>query len=138
MGIMNKCNNLLSSFYKQIKSPSSVSKSRQPPQIIPSSRTPPSPPPSPSPPINRTMGGASQALKHIPRIKFPQRHPKPSSSSGSVTQTKATPATNEVPSTFFSRSAPSEKTLGGKASLQPKRTPMTQEEIDAIMLGGCL
>ncbi|KAD4178422.1 hypothetical protein E3N88_27013 [Mikania micrantha] len=75
--------------------------------------------------------GAAQAMKRIPRIKFPQRHPKPS---GSTTQTQATPAASDVPSTFFSRSAPSDKTLGGKASLQPKRTPMTQEEIDAIML----
>ncbi|KAL8196283.1 hypothetical protein R6Q57_025283 [Mikania cordata] len=75
--------------------------------------------------------GAAQAMKRIPRIKFPQRHPKPS---GSATQTQATPAASDVPSTFFSRSAPSDKTLGGKASLQPKRTPMTQEEIDAIMV----
>ncbi|KAI3804477.1 hypothetical protein L1987_26050 [Smallanthus sonchifolius] len=78
---------------------------------------------------------AAQAMKRIPRIKFPQRHPKPS---GSAAQTQATPAASDVPSTFFSRSAPSDKTLGGKASLQPKRTPMTQEEIDAILLGGCL
>ncbi|XP_071730673.1 uncharacterized protein [Rutidosis leptorrhynchoides] len=104
-------------------------------QIIPSTRSPPSPPPSQSPSIDRDMGSAAQALKHIPRIKFPQRHPKPS---GSVPQTQAAPASSDVTSTFFSKSAPSEKTLGGKASLQPKRTPMTQEEIDAIMLGGCL
>ncbi|PWA98296.1 hypothetical protein CTI12_AA021100 [Artemisia annua] len=58
---------------------------------------------------------------------------------GSATQTQAAPAANDVPSTFFSKPAASEKaSLGGKASLQPKRTPMTQEEIDAIMLGGCL
>ncbi|XP_024996855.1 uncharacterized protein LOC112529717 [Cynara cardunculus var. scolymus] len=80
--------------------------------------------------------GAAQAMKRIPRIKFPQRHPKPS---GSTTQNQAAaPVAGDVPSAFFSRSAPSEKTLGGKASLQPKRTPMSQEEIDAILLGGCL
>ncbi|KAK9067945.1 hypothetical protein SSX86_012056 [Deinandra increscens subsp. villosa] len=57
---------------------------------------------------------------------------------GAATQTQATlakPVANDVPSAFFSRSTSSEKSLGGKASLQPKRTPMTQEEIDAILVG---
>ncbi|KAJ0482649.1 hypothetical protein HanIR_Chr13g0656271 [Helianthus annuus] len=119
MTILTKCRYILSSFYKQKK-----------PHEVPQPQKTLSPPP--------LTGGdtvASQAMKRIPLIKFPKRHPKPS---GSATQTLAVPAASNVSSTFFSRSAPSEKTLGGKASLQPKRTPMTQEEIDAILLGGCL
>ncbi|KAJ0492826.1 hypothetical protein HanIR_Chr12g0579161 [Helianthus annuus] len=46
----------------------------------------------------------------------------------------ATPAVSNVSSAFFSRSAPSEKTLGGKASLQPKSPPMSQEENNAILV----
>ncbi|KAL7594900.1 protein transport protein sec31 [Lactuca sativa] len=126
MAIITKFHHFFSLFYKQRKLPP-----KSQPQKVPS---PYSPPPSTPPPINRDMG-AAQAMKRIPRIKFPQRHPAPS---GSATQTQATPVANDVPSSFFSKSAPSEKTLGGKASLQPKRTPMSQEEIDAIMLGGCL
>ncbi|GKA30316.1 hypothetical protein Tco_0716621 [Tanacetum coccineum] len=58
---------------------------------------------------------------------------------GSVTQTQAAPVANDLPSTFFSKPAASEKaSLGGKASLQPKRTPMTQEEIDAIMVSNII
>ncbi|KAL6549852.1 hypothetical protein OROMI_020340 [Orobanche minor] len=38
---------------------------------------------------------------------------------------------------FFSRT-PSSMSFGGKASDQPKRTPVSQEEIEAIMLGGCI
>ncbi|KAL9993279.1 hypothetical protein Hdeb2414_s1054g00976741 [Helianthus debilis subsp. tardiflorus] len=130
MAIETKCRNFFSLFYNQRNPPR-----KSQPQAIPWSRSSsPPPPPPPSPPIDRDMG-AAQAMKRIPRIKFPQRHSKPS---GSATQTQATPAASDVPSTFFSRSAPSDKTLGGKASLQPKRTPMTQEEIDAIMLGGCI
>ncbi|XP_076903996.1 uncharacterized protein LOC143559237 [Bidens hawaiensis] len=128
MAVISKCRNFFSLFSKQRKP--------LPEPQPPSSRSPP--PPSPPPPqqpspIDRNMG-ASQALKRIPLIKFPQRHPKPS---GSVTQTQAKPAASNDSTTFFSK-PPSEKTLGGKASLQPKRTPMTQEEIDAILLGGCL
>ncbi|KAI3691854.1 hypothetical protein L6452_31656 [Arctium lappa] len=135
MAIITKFHYFFSLFFKQRKP---LPKSQ--PQKVLSLRSPPPPPPpppspSPPPPIDRDMG-AAQAMKRIPRIKFPQRHPKPS---GSTTQNQAAaPAANDVPSTFFSRSAPSEKTLGGKASLQPKRTPMSQEEIDAILLGGCL
>ncbi|KAI7988176.1 hypothetical protein LOK49_LG13G01010 [Camellia lanceoleosa] len=80
------------------------------------------------------MGGA-QAMKRIPRIKFPQRHPKPS---GSTSQPQETSTTGNSKKTLFSRSAPSNATLGGKASLQPKRTPVSQEEIESILLGGCI
>ncbi|CAK9143167.1 unnamed protein product [Ilex paraguariensis] len=76
--------------------------------------------------------GAAQAMKRIPRIKFPQRHPKPS---GSTSQHHVG---NDAPQSFFSRSTSSNMTVGGKASLQPKRTPVSQEEIDAILYGGCL
>ncbi|KAK9059338.1 hypothetical protein SSX86_021958 [Deinandra increscens subsp. villosa] len=130
MAIHTKFRQFFSLFYKE-RNP------RQPqPQKTPwsHSSSPPPPPPQPQQPIDRDMG-AAHAMKRIPRIKFPQRHSKPS---GSVTQPQATPAASEVPSTFFSRSATSDKTLGGKASLQPKRTPMTQEEIDAILVSNVL
>ncbi|XP_073307522.1 uncharacterized protein [Primulina huaijiensis] len=79
------------------------------------------------------MGGAGQAMKRIPRIKFPQRHPKASAASQHQEM-----ATNEaVGQSFFSRS-PSNMSVGGKASDQPKRTPVSQEEIEIIMLGGCV
>ncbi|XP_055821700.1 uncharacterized protein LOC129890171 isoform X2 [Solanum dulcamara] len=87
------------------------------------------------------MGGA-HIMKRIPRIKFPQRHPKPSSvscSAGSTQQNSQhmeTSATDNVPRTFFSRS-PSSMSVAGKASDQPKRTPVSQEEIESILLGGC-
>ncbi|XP_012086715.1 uncharacterized protein LOC105645667 [Jatropha curcas] len=76
------------------------------------------------------MGGA-QALKRIPRIKFPKRHPKSSGSQEAST-------TANADETFFSRIKASSMTVGGKASLQPKRTPLSNEEIDAILLGGCI
>ncbi|KAJ8768582.1 hypothetical protein K2173_022699 [Erythroxylum novogranatense] len=78
------------------------------------------------------MGGEAQALKRIPRIKFPQRHPN---FSGSVSQ--ETLATGHADLTLFSSSNAS-TTVGGKASLQPKRTPVSKEEIEAILLGGCI
>lgn len=78
--------------------------------------------------------GATQALKRIPRIKFPQRHPK--SSGDSASQVQATTTAGAADLTFFFTSKAS-TTVGGKASLQPKRTPMTNEEMEAIMLGGC-
>ncbi|XP_020230141.1 uncharacterized protein LOC109810939 [Cajanus cajan] len=78
------------------------------------------------------MGGG-QAMKRIPRIKFPQRHPNPS---GSAPGTQASSSATDASITFFSSSKAS-TSLGGKASLQPKRTPMSNEEIEAILLGGC-
>ncbi|XP_022870961.1 uncharacterized protein LOC111390188 [Olea europaea var. sylvestris] len=74
-------------------------------------------------------------MKRIPRIKFPQRHPK--SSSGAASQHQETSAVGDASQTFFSRS-PSNMSVGGKASDQPKRTPVSQEEIEAILLGGCI
>ncbi|KAL6533593.1 hypothetical protein OROHE_013426 [Orobanche hederae] len=86
--------------------------------------------------------GAGQALKRIPRIKFPQRHPKPSVF-GTTCQADGISGNDDVHKNedlvrnFFSRT-PSSMSLGGKASDQPKRTPVSQEEIEAIMLGGCI
>ncbi|XP_009757274.1 uncharacterized protein LOC107816397 [Nicotiana tabacum] len=82
------------------------------------------------------MSGA-QAMKRIPRIKFPQRHSKPSGSTSQNSQHQKTSAAEEAPRTFFSRS-PSSMSAAGKASDQPKRTPVSQEEIDSILLGGCI
>ncbi|KAF9616363.1 hypothetical protein IFM89_029617 [Coptis chinensis] len=75
-------------------------------------------------------GGVGHVMKRIPRIKFPQRHPpnKPKPSTGST-------------SNFFTKSEvpaqPASTSLGGKASLQPNRTPVSEKEIEAVLLGGC-
>ncbi|KAK4422514.1 hypothetical protein Salat_1833900 [Sesamum alatum] len=79
------------------------------------------------------MGGG-QAMKRIPRIKFPDRRAK---ASGTTSQRQETSENNDLVRNFFSRS-PSSTSVGGKASDQPKRTPVSQEEIDAIMLGGLI
>ncbi|XP_061995926.1 uncharacterized protein LOC133713909 [Rosa rugosa] len=82
------------------------------------------------------MGGGPHFLKRIPRIKFPQRqrHPK-SSASGSTSHTQDASSASlgsEVPA------PPKNPGVGGKASLQPERTPVTAREIDAILSGGCI
>ncbi|MCD9638028.1 hypothetical protein HAX54_021693 [Datura stramonium] len=77
------------------------------------------------------------AVKRISRIKFPQRHSKPYGSTSQNSQHQKAPAAEEAPRTFFSRS-PSSISVAGKASDQPKRTPVSQEEIDSILLDGCL
>ncbi|KAF8053200.1 hypothetical protein N665_1449s0005 [Sinapis alba] len=69
-------------------------------------------------------------LKRIPRIKFPQRHLKPSEGTKQVE--------NEAHDAFFFSNLNTPKTIGGKASLQPKRTPVSNEEMEAILLGGCI
>ncbi|PIN24049.1 hypothetical protein CDL12_03235 [Handroanthus impetiginosus] len=78
--------------------------------------------------------GAGQAMKRIPRIKFPQRHPK---ASGTASLQQGTSKDEDVVQKVFSR-PPSSMSVGGKASDQPKRTPVSQEEIEAILLGGCI
>ncbi|TKY60719.1 hypothetical protein E2542_SST17818 [Spatholobus suberectus] len=75
------------------------------------------------------MGGA-QALKRIPRIKFPHRHPK---SSGSASETQASSSASDANLSFFSSSKAS-ATVGGKASVQPRRTPVSKEEIEAVLV----
>ncbi|XP_002509966.2 uncharacterized protein LOC8287858 isoform X2 [Ricinus communis] len=79
-------------------------------------------------------GGGLQALKRIPLIKFPQRHLK---SSGSASKSHEASAVGNGNLPFFSSSKAS-MTVGGKASLQPKRTPVSNDEIEAILLGGCI
>ncbi|XP_068667192.1 uncharacterized protein [Aristolochia californica] len=76
-------------------------------------------------------------LKRVPRIKFPQRHPKPTgsvsdSSSSAGKAEKKISLSSEVPA------PPRNTAVGGKASLQPKRTPVSEREIEAILLGGCI
>ncbi|XP_065868087.1 uncharacterized protein [Euphorbia lathyris] len=80
-------------------------------------------------------GGGQQLLKRIPRIKFPQRHGKASSSSETSTS-------QDIHHFSVSKSdvlaPPLDTAVGGKASLQPKRTPVSEREIEAVLLGGCL
>ncbi|XWS50091.1 hypothetical protein CRYUN_Cryun12cG0058700 [Craigia yunnanensis] len=71
-----------------------------------------------------------QAMKRIPRVKFPQRHAKPS---GSGLQSQSATKTGDGDLTFFSGSKAS-ATVGGKASLQPKKTPVSNDEIEAILV----
>ncbi|XP_047306953.1 uncharacterized protein LOC124910363 [Impatiens glandulifera] len=79
--------------------------------------------------------GVAQAMKRIPRIKFPQRHPKPSSGSTSKPQQEG--ANDDVSRLLLSRITSSNKSSGGRASEQPRRTPVSAEEIETILLGGC-
>ncbi|KAL6556442.1 hypothetical protein OROGR_005730 [Orobanche gracilis] len=84
--------------------------------------------------------GAGQALKRTTRIKFPQRHPKPSGTScqaDGIYGNADVHKNEDLVRNFFSKT-PSSVSVGGKASDQPKRTPVSQEEIEAIMLGGCI
>ncbi|XP_027920362.1 uncharacterized protein LOC114178567 [Vigna unguiculata] len=78
------------------------------------------------------MGG-TQALKRIPRIKFPNRR---ANASGSASETQAASPATDANLSFFSSSNAS-AAVGGKASLQPRRTPVSKEEIEAVLLGGC-
>ncbi|URE05084.1 hypothetical protein MUK42_20728 [Musa troglodytarum] len=90
-------------------------------------------------------------MKRIPRIKFPQRHPpKPTGSSppadeitflkSNVTsQPKVATSSGDTPSYRFQSDVPappSNTALGGKASLLPKRTPVSDKEIEAILCYG--
>lgn len=52
---------------------------------------------------------------------------------GSASQTQASSSASDGNLSFFSSSNAS-ATLGGKASLQPKRTPVSKEEIEAILV----
>ncbi|CAN1267719.1 hypothetical protein LINPERPRIM_LOCUS12888 [Linum perenne] len=82
------------------------------------------------------MGGEGQLLRRIPRIKFPNRHSSSSASQGQEPAT-ATKGKGKMKFTMASGSdiPPSiSETTGGKASLQPKRTPVTDREIEAVMV----
>ncbi|XP_011001902.1 PREDICTED: uncharacterized protein LOC105109024 isoform X3 [Populus euphratica] len=78
------------------------------------------------------MGGgaaaAAHVVKRIPRIKFPQRHAKSSSSDTEIHHFIM--SSSEVPA------SPANIAEGGKASLQPRRTPVSEREIEAVQLGG--
>ncbi|THU45625.1 hypothetical protein C4D60_Mb02t19950 [Musa balbisiana] len=88
-------------------------------------------------------------MKRIPRIKFPQRHPpKPTGSSpGSdeitflesnvTSQPKAASSFGDARSYRFRSDVPappSYTAVGGKASLLPKRIPISDKEIEAILV----
>ncbi|KAG2709646.1 hypothetical protein I3760_05G250200 [Carya illinoinensis] len=90
------------------------------------------------------MGGQANVLKRIPRIRFPQRHPKSIASdfhnfpcTDSTSQAQSRDAHNITISKSDVPAAPTNTAVGGKASLQPKRTPVSDKEIEAILLGGC-
>ncbi|XP_010550524.2 PREDICTED: uncharacterized protein LOC104821369 isoform X2 [Tarenaya hassleriana] len=81
-------------------------------------------------------------MKRIPRIRFPQRHSKSSSSPPSSGGSSGSPAAVEdrrrnVTASSEVPAPPKNTAVGGKASVQPKRTPLSDKEIEAIMLGGC-
>ncbi|GAV65768.1 hypothetical protein CFOL_v3_09282 [Cephalotus follicularis] len=76
------------------------------------------------------MSSGAHLTKRIPRIKFPQRLPKPS---GTASQPEAASTAGNTDMAFLSSSKVS-STVGGKASLQPKRTPVSKEEIEAILV----
>ncbi|KAL0371911.1 UNVERIFIED_CONTAM: hypothetical protein Scaly_0872700 [Sesamum calycinum] len=59
--------------------------------------------------------------------------PLPSHGPGTTSHHQETSENDNLVRNFFSRS-PSSTSVGGKASDQPKRTPVSQEEIEAIML----
>ncbi|KAG7981331.1 hypothetical protein I3843_05G228300 [Carya illinoinensis] len=78
------------------------------------------------------MGGQAHVLKRIPRIRFPQGHPK-SIASDSTSQAQSRDAHNITISKSDVPAAPTNTAVGGKASLQPKRTPVSDKEIEAIL-----
>ncbi|XXG42383.1 hypothetical protein AAC387_Pa01g2678 [Persea americana] len=78
-------------------------------------------------------------MKRIPLIKFPQRHSK-GASAGTASQVQVAPSGSKSQEYSLRSEVPASPTntaVGGKASLQPKRTPVTEKEIEAILLGGC-
>ncbi|KAK9103882.1 hypothetical protein Sjap_021136 [Stephania japonica] len=81
------------------------------------------------------MGGGAHVMKRIPSIKFPPRRSKLSGSAQ-----VASDIGEDGHQTFYSNSEvpapPANTAVGGKATLLPKRTPVSDKEIDAILLGG--
>uniref|UniRef100_J3MEN9 Uncharacterized protein n=1 Tax=Oryza brachyantha TaxID=4533 RepID=J3MEN9_ORYBR len=78
-------------------------------------------------------------MPRIPLIKFPRRNPKlpsPSPSSPGA-KSEAPSSSGEIKNYRFRSdvpSPPSYTAVGGSASLLPKRKPLSEEEIEAIML----
>ncbi|KAF8380055.1 hypothetical protein HHK36_027525 [Tetracentron sinense] len=68
--------------------------------------------------------------------------PTGTQSDGSASQPQAASTAGDAHQTFFSSSevpaAPTNTAVGGKASLQPKRTPVSDREIEAILSNGLL
>lgn len=54
--------------------------------------------------------------------------------SDTALQNKAKPVGGSAPQTFFSGTNKPTNTGAGMASLQPKRTPLSQDEIDIILV----
>ncbi|NP_001143346.1 uncharacterized protein LOC100275959 [Zea mays] len=95
-------------------------------------------------------------MPRIPLIRFPKRNLKaPSPSAPAASQpadqhatlmfrlgAKAeAPSSGEIKNYRFRSDVPcppSHTAVGGPASLLPKRKPLTEEEIEAIMLGGSI
>ncbi|CAL5042534.1 unnamed protein product [Urochloa decumbens] len=98
-------------------------------------------------------------MPRIPLIKFPKRNlkaPSPSAPAASqpadqhatlmsrlvsLSAAKVAPPSGEIKNYRFRSdvpSPPSHTAVGGPASLLPKRKPLTEEEIEAIMLGGSI
>eukprot|EP00249_Psilotum_nudum_P006625 c19942_g1_i1 orf=119-397(+) len=92
------------------------------------------------------MAAAQKIVKRIPLIKFPVRRPVPSralDSAGVSGTVMAFAKESEAPAFHYDRSSdvsasPRNSISGGRASIQPKRTPITEKEIEAILLGGIL
>eukprot|EP00250_Pteridium_aquilinum_P008568 c18041_g1_i1 orf=401-658(-) len=83
------------------------------------------------------MGAAKEIAKRIPRIKFPDRRASASTGHVQAKQGAETGATNAVPQRISDvPPSPKHQASGGSASIQPHRTPVTDKEIEAIMLGG--
>ncbi|XP_047082501.1 uncharacterized protein LOC124693091 [Lolium rigidum] len=91
-------------------------------------------------------------MPRIPLIRFPKRHlkvPSPAAAQPAADQhatlMSRLGAKVEAPSSGVKKnyrftsdvpSAPSHNAVGGPASQLPKRTPLSEEEIEAIMQGG--
>lgn len=57
---------------------------------------------------------------------------------GSPSQNQSATSKHEISTSSSDVPAgPTNLSVGGKASLQPKRTPVSDKEIEAILLGGC-
>ncbi|XP_008647642.1 uncharacterized protein [Zea mays] len=79
-------------------------------------------------------------MPRIPLIRFPKRNLKAPSPSAPGAKAEA-PSSGEIKNYRFRSDVPcppSHTAVGGPASLLPKRKPLTEEEIEAIMLGGSI
>ncbi|XP_066371117.1 uncharacterized protein [Miscanthus floridulus] len=89
-------------------------------------------------------------MPRIPLIKFPKRNLKapsapapsqPADQHATLMSRLEAPSSGGIKNYRFRSdvpSPPSHTAVGGPASLLPKRKPLTEEEIEAIMLGGSI